>query len=572
MSRFELLQRALGPHPEKVAFAAFDLLYLNGYDLRGLPLTKRKELLRQLLAEQPATSPIRYADHVVGGADEFYRQACLSDLEGVVCKRASSRYVPGRGREWVKIKCRQSQELVIGGFTECAGSRSALGSVLVGTYDGERLAYAGRVGSGFDEATVGSLRARLDALERPDPPFDPPPHITGHVVHWARPEVVIEAAFREWTAEGVLRQPVFLGVREDKAAREVVRETAGGEEPGGLPAPSGSEETLAGPAASGRQSLDAESPSPRTRSAPSAVEVLGVHVTNPEKLLFPDSPEFTKLDFARYYAAIAPLMLPEVTERPLTLLRCPIGDGRECFYQRHPDAGLPARVRRFKHVLKGEPVELLCVDSAEGLVALAQMGAGEVHTWLSHIDTPTRPDRICFDLDPGPDVTWAQICSAALLVREECEALGFSAFLKSTGSKGLHVVLPVEPVWEFDRVRALSKRIVDRLVARHPETLVGKMAKDARSGRVFFDYLRNAEGASAVAPVLDSDEARAVVRGAARLGRVDRRPRHPRVHPRARPGASGRRGRSVEWPCGRECGSEGLARRREDSRGLSSSK
>jgi bifunctional non-homologous end joining protein LigD len=476
VSRFGLLQKALGPHPEKVAFAAFDLLYLNGYDLRELPLVARKELLQTLLADQPATFPLRYADHVLGGAGEFFRHACLADLEGIVCKRANSRYTPGRGREWVKIKCRQSQELVVGGFTEGAGSRAALGSILVGTYDGKRLVYAGRVGSGFDEASVAALRPRLDALEVAETPFEPPPHITGHVVHWSRPEIVIEAAFREWTAEGVLRQPVFLGVREDKAARDVVRERA--EDPADEPVP-------AGPPVS----LDADNGT-----------VLGVHVTNPAKTLFPDSPDFTKLDFASYYAAIAPLMLPEVADRPLTLLRCPTGHGRGCFYQRHPDAGLSKHIHRLKHTLKTEEFEFLYVDSAEGLVALAQMGAGEVHTWLSRIDAPTRPDRLCFDLDPGPDVEWPQIRSAALLVREECERLGLSAYLKSTGSKGLHVVLPVEPVWEFDRVRAFSKRIVDRLVARHPETLVGKMAKVAREGRIFFDYLRNAEGASAVAP------------------------------------------------------------------------
>ena len=513
ISRFGLLQKALGPHPEKVAYSAFDLLYLNGYDLRELPLVQRKELLQTLLAEQPTTSPIRYADHVVGGGSEFYKHACLADLEGVVCKRANSRHAPGRGREWVKIKCRQSQELVVGGFTEGAGSRTALGSVLVGTYDGERLVYAGRVGSGLDEATVTSLRAQLDTLEVADSPFDPPPHITGHVVHFTRPDVVIEAAFREWTAEGVLRQPVFLGVREDKPATEVIREKPdAGAALEGLQPRDGS----AGDA--GEVSGDARRAKPKQSATTVARElvpadlpgiaradvvngaILGVKITNPDKTLFPDSPAFTKLDFAAYYAAIAPLMLPEVADRLLTLLRCPTGHGRGCFYQRHPDAGLSPHIHRLKHAIKHDEFEFPYVDSPEGLVALAQMGAGEVHTWLSHVDTPTRPDRICFDLDPGPDVEWPQIRSAALLVREECEGLGFSAFLKSTGSKGLHVVLPVEPVWEFERVRAFSKAIVDRLVARHPETLVGKMAKDARGGRIFFDYLRNAEGASAVGP------------------------------------------------------------------------
>jgi len=513
ISRFGLLQKALGPHPEEVAYSAFDLLYLNGYDLRELPLVQRKELLQTLLAEQTATSPIRYADHVVGGGSEFYKHACLADLEGVVCKRADSRHTPGRGREWVKIKCRQSQELVVGGFTEGAGSRAALGSVLVGTYEGERLVYAGRVGSGLDEATVTSLRARLDALEVHGSPFDPAPHITGHVVHFTRPDVVIEAAFREWTAEGVLRQPVFLGVREDKPATEVIRErpdsaaaleglqprdeSAGDSGGAGGDARRGKTRKSATPVA--RELVPADPPGVARADAIGGA-ILGVKITNPDKTLFPDSPAFTKLDFASYYAAIAPLMLPEVADRPLTLLRCPTGHGRGCFYQRHPDAGLSSHIHRFKHAIKHDEYEFLYVDSAEGLVALAQMGAGEVHTWLSHTDSPTRPDRICFDLDPGPDVEWPQIRQAAMLVAEECEALGFSAFLKSTGSKGLHVVLPVEPVWEFERVRAFSKAIVDRLVARHPETLVGKMAKDARGGRIFFDYLRNAEGASAVAP------------------------------------------------------------------------
>jgi bifunctional non-homologous end joining protein LigD len=240
---------------------------------------------------------------------------------------------------------------------------------------------------------------------------------------------------------------------------------------------------------------------PQPAPAPDAPPtVLGIRISNPDKPLFPDSPTFSKLDLARYYETVAPQMLAEIGDRPLTLLRCPVGHGRSCFYQRHPDAGLPRDVHHFPHSIKHEELEFLYVDSAEGLISLAQMGVGEVHAWLSHVDEPRRPDRMCFDLDPGPDVPWSQICSAARLVREECRRLGFAVFLKSTGSKGLHVVLPVEPVWEFERIRALSKSIVDRLVARHPNALVGKMAKDARGGRVFFDYLRNAEGASAVAP------------------------------------------------------------------------
>ncbi len=489
VSRFELLQSALGTHPERIAYAAFDLLFLNGHDLREMPLAQRKELLRTLLADEGPTSLLRFADHIDSSARELYAKACSAGLEGVVCKRADSRYTAGRGRDWQKVKCRHTQELVVGGYTEGHGSRGALGSVLVGTYDGDRLVYAGRVGSGFDEAALATVAARLNESARESSPFEPAPRVPGHAVHWVEPRIVIEAAFREWTAEGVLRQPVFLGVREDKPAAEVVRERPVTREDAAAAAPDAPDE----PAAE-------EPPASKRNAYGKPTTVLGVKVTNPEKPLFPDS-AFPKLSLAEYYAAIAPAMLPHVAGRPLTLVRCPVGHGRACFYQRHPDAGLPAQVGRFSHVLTGHDTadELLVVDSAEGLVALAQMGALEIHTWLSHIEHPTRPDCIVFDLDPGPGVDWAQICSAARIVRDDCGDLGFEPHLKSTGSKGLHVVLPVEPVWEFVRVRALAKGIVDRLAGRHPDMFTGKMAKSTRGGRIFLDYLRNAEGASAVA-------------------------------------------------------------------------
>jgi bifunctional non-homologous end joining protein LigD len=494
VSGFGLLQTALGSSPEKLSFVAFDLLHLNGRDLHELPLSTRKELLGTVLHDLPTGSPLRFADHVVDAADELYRQACSAGLEGVVCKRADSPYRAGRGRDWQKVKCRQTQELVVGGFTEGAGSRTGFGSLLVGAYDGDRLVYAGRVGTGFDDATLTELRGRLDGLERKDSPFDTLPHVTGHVLHWTEPTLVVEVAFREWTAEGHLRQPVFLGVREDKSPTEVTREVAEKDAPSDARADAGDTRSPAPQSA-----VDATPPSSAADGkAAKPIAVLGVRVTNPDKRLFPDS-AFTKADFANYYAAIAPLMLAETADRPLTLVRCPVGHGRDCFYQRHPDKGLSEHIHTLDHTLKGETVKLLTIDSAEGLVALAQMGAVEVHTWLSRIDAPTRPDRIVFDLDPGEDVGWPQIRMTALLVAEECHALGFEPYLKSTGSKGLHVVLPIEPVWEFTRVRALAKALADRIAARHPGALTTLMAKSQRGGRVFFDYLRNAEGASAVA-------------------------------------------------------------------------
>ena len=491
ISRFELLQVAIGQEPERIVYAAFDLLYLNGYDLRQLPLLKRKELLRELLGE--SASPLFYADHLVGNAGQFYDQACRADLEGCVCKRADSRYRAGRGRDWLKVKCRLEQEFVVGGFSEGGGSRTGFGALLVGTYDGDRLVYHGRVGTGFSAKTLGALRTRLDALKRKTSPFDPSPHITDVEVQWVSPKLVIEVAFREWTSDGILRQPAFLGVREDKAARDVVRETPGAQRP---PGGSSRREPTGARPSDGLRALP-ETPD-RPASSDDEAHVLDVKITNPSKRLFPES-DFTKLELALYYSAVAPVMLPEVAERPLTLLRCPVGGGEGCFYQRHPDAGLPASIHTLPYVLKGEPTEYLWIDSAEGLVSIAQMGVLEVHVWGSRVDEPRRPDRMIFDLDPGPDVAWEQIVSAARLVRDECVQLGFAPFLKSTGSKGLHVVLPIEPVWEFDRVRALSKAIVDRVSDRHPDELTGNFLKTKRMGRVYFDYLRNAETASAVA-------------------------------------------------------------------------
>ncbi|NTU71208.1 MAG: DNA ligase D [Coriobacteriia bacterium] len=431
VSRFELLQRALGAHPEKIAFAAFDLLVLNGHDLRDMPLAQRKELLRTLLADEGPTSRLRYADHIDSSARELYAHACSAGLEGVVCKRADSRYVAGRGRDWQKVKCRHTQELVVGGYTEGQGSRGALGSLLVGAYEGGELVYAGRVGSGFDDATLAALTERLGGLGREDSPFSAVPRVSGHVVHWVEPTLVIEAAFREWTSEGVLRQPVFLGVREDKPAAEVVREQPSADADDVAPIAAGA---TAGATVPGS---DAAKPAPRSKreSYGKPTELLGVKLTNPDKPLFPDS-DFSKLALAEYYAAAAPTMLPHIAGRPLTLVRCPVGHGRACFYQRHPDAGLSPSIRTVSHTLTGHPNpdELLVVDTAEGLVALAQMGALEIHTWLSHVDGLTRPDRIVFDLDPGPGVTWPQICEAARIVRTQCDALGFAVYVKSTGS------------------------------------------------------------------------------------------------------------------------------------------
>ncbi len=493
ISRFGLLQEALGSQPASIVLVAFDLLHLNGFDLRPISTRDRKELLRTLLAGEKPDGPLRFAEYIEDGVPAFMEVACAQGLEGIVAKRADSPYPAGRTRSWIKVKCRRSQEFAVGGFTEPAGSRKGFGALLVGYYDGESLRYAGRVGSGFSQRVLEELHARLLELERPEAPFDPAPRDGTGQLHWVEPLLVAQVAFAEWTSEGVLRQPSFQGLRDDIDVRSITRES-----------PEAAEESAAFEAG-GPDAAPAPSTTPDSDPAkPAAQEglVAGVRITNPAKQLFPDS-ELTKLDLARYYEAIAPLMLPEVADRPLTLVRCPVGDGQgKCFYQRHPDKGLSAHVGTLDHVLRGhdEADEWLRISDAAGLVALAQMGVAEIHTWLSRTDEPRRPDRIIFDLDPGPDLSWEQIVATAAIVRDECDALGFVPFVKGTGSKGLHIVLPIEPVWEFERVHALAKNIAEQLAARHPAELTPKMSKALRPGRIFIDYVRNSETASAVAP------------------------------------------------------------------------
>lgn len=484
ITRFQLLQQAIKAAPDRITYACFDLLYLDGYDLRGAELTARKDLLARVLGDQPPTGCIRYAEHVDGLAETFYDRACRIGLEGAVLKRRDSRYAGTRSGAWLKVKCRLEQELVVGGFTDPKGARTGFGALLLGYYDADgAFVYAGRVGTGFSEVTLGDLYGKLRRIERKTPAYIDPPKGAG--LHWVTPELVAQVAFQEWTAEGSIRQPSFLGLRTDKKAAEVVREAPANDAPAD---PAGAD-----PPGTDRAAGKAK--------ASVGNVVAGVTVSSPDKRLFPDS-DVTKIDLARYYDAAAPLMVPQVSGRALTLLRCPSGDGAECFWQRHPDKGRSGQLHTAAFTWPGDedPQDWLYVTDAGGLVTTAQMGVAEIHCWLSRIDTIDRPDRIIFDLDPGPGVEMPQIVRAAQMVRERMASLGFTPYLKTTGGKGVHVVVPVEPVFAFEKVRAMTKSIVDGLVADDPDMFVGRMAKAERSGKVFLDYLRNALGASAVAP------------------------------------------------------------------------
>ncbi len=463
-----LMEEAGGGEP---VYLLFDLLHLNGRDLTALPLRERKAALAALLGGGGAPSPLRYSDHVEGEGDLFFEHACRAGLEGIVSKRRDRPFRPGRSREWLKVKCLKRQEFVIGGFTDPRGSRGGFGALLLGVYDGARLIYTGRVGTGFTEASLGEMGERLRAVETDRSPFAVEvPGAGPRRIHWVRPELVAEIAFSDWTADGVLRHPSFQGLREDKPPGEVIRERPALPEPKPLP-----------------------------QSHPAAGDtVAGVRLSNPDKVLYPRQ-GLTKRDIARFYEQVAEWVVPQVADRPLTLLRCP--DGREggCFFQKHASERLPPGIRRVPIQEKGMEAFYLAVGALTGVVGLVQMGVLEIHVWGARADRPDAPDQMVFDLDPDPTLPWEETVGCALRLREWLEALGLIPFVRTTGGKGLHVVVPLRRRHRWDEVRGFSHAVAAQLARENPGRYTTRMAKSGREGRIFIDYLRNARGATAVA-------------------------------------------------------------------------
>jgi bifunctional non-homologous end joining protein LigD len=481
---FQALQKALSAaDPRNLKYLAFDLLYLNGFDLRDVTLTERKRLLRELLLSAPAA--IQYSEHFAVPGAAFLQNVGELGLEGMISKRADLPYRSGRGPAWQKIKCMRRQEMVIGGFTDPEGSRQGFGALLLGVYapDG-RLAYSGKVGTGFSDASLATLSRSLSALAQKTSPFhNPPKGAEARRAHWVRPVLVAEVSFTEWTDDGTLRHPSFLGLRADKRATDVVREH---------------------PAASNADDAS-EQPPPRLRSQARARAVAdknavaGIVVSNPDKKLYPEA-AVTKRDLAVYYAAVGEWMLPHVRGRPLTLLRCPNGWNEECFYQKKAEGGVNEAISRVEIENGDGSISLyMMADSVPAIVALLQMGVLEMHPWGSRAPRLGFPDRIIFDLDPDDAVEWEDLRQAALLVKTLLENIGLAPFLKTTGGKGLHVVVPIEPVVGWDHVKGFTKSVAEFLERTFPDRFTSKLLKISRRGKIFIDYLRNGEGATAVA-------------------------------------------------------------------------
>ena len=492
-----------------LVYYAFDLLYRDGYDLTGANLEDRKAVLADIVARDTA-GVVRYSDHQRGRGPDFYRQACSYELEGTIAKRRDRPYRAGRGTDWLKIKCYRSDEFVVVGFTDPSGQRHGFGALLLGYYQpGGGLRYAGRCGTGYSDAVLDDLQQRLVLIERREATTTLPKGLSTKGVHWVEPRLVAEVRYAEWTSDGILRHPSFQGLREDKNPEEIVYDpeklgaAPSGASPDTNPPPQAGEGRVR---AAKRGRVRTASTSGQKHgasiSAPArdgSITFDGVRLTHPERVLYPDQ-GITKLALAQYYAAIGDWALAELQNRPLSLVRCPEGQGKECFYQKHATTAVPGVVGRVE-IPEGSGTgtgTYTYVKDLAGLVAMVQMGVLEIHPWGSTVAKLETPDRITFDFDPDVGLPWERVAEAAIEMREALLGIGLQSFAKTTGGKGLHVVVPIAPKLDWEAIKEFAKWVAERFVTAYPDRFTSNMAKRARSGRIFIDYLRNGRGATAI--------------------------------------------------------------------------
>jgi len=483
-SNFSDLQSAFQNGKQaNLTYFAFDLLHLNGHNLRGLPLVKRKAILAKILEQSEAGSTLRLCEHIQAKGELVFTNACALGAEGIVSKLATASYTPGRGNVWIKMKCKLQQEFVIGGFTPLANGGQGIGALLLGYYQDGKLRYAGRCGTGFTREVERMLRVRLNALARRTPAFAAISPMAMQNAIWVRPDLVGQVAFASWSKDDQVLRASFKGLRDDKPPTDVVREAQTAGIVSSIEA-SQPEKKTAGREAVGR--------SPKMPTA--------FGITRPTKVL-DDKSGMTKQQLADYYAAVADRMLPHIADRPLSVLRCPNGVGSQCFFQKHVSPGLPNAIRSVSIANKktSGKKDFLTLNTAEGLIGLAQLGVLEIHPWGSKNGSIERPDRVIFDLDPDEGIAWPALAAAALELKSLLKEFEFTSFLKSTGGKGLHVVLPIEPEHEWPVIKQFSRALVLKMEKANPGLYITNMVKAARKNRIYLDYLRNDREATAIA-------------------------------------------------------------------------
>jgi bifunctional non-homologous end joining protein LigD len=467
---FKSLQEHIDSPHGSIRYFIFDLLFFDGKDWRKKTLKERRAKLASLMEENGISNFLVYADYVAGSGPEFFEEAEAAGLEGIVSKRADRPYVSGRGRDWLKIKSKRGEEFVIGGYSRSEVRGKPFSSLLLGEFSDGRLVYAGKVGTGFDAADFTTLSRRFKPLERATSAFVEVPAAERKGAVWLEPKLVCEASFAERTRDGRLRHPSYKGLREDKPARDV----------------------------RGEGSADEEASMARTSASKKDEPSFdGVTLTNPDRVLFPDI-AFTKLDLAHYYETVAPLMLPYVARRPISLVRCPEGYTKECFFQRHAMKGMSDTIKEVAIAGGETKKKYLYIDGEAGLFGMVQIGVLEIHDWGVSLDHIDKPDRIVFDLDPDEDLDLSTLKAGAIEVRGFLADLGFTSFLKSTGGKGLHIVAPIAPKLGWGEVKPFTKAVADALVAARPDRYTANPLKKTREGKIFVDYLRNGRGGSAI--------------------------------------------------------------------------
>lgn len=473
-SDFTGLQKVIdGTAKQPLRYVVFDMPGVAGVDISRAPLLGRKTLLKDLLGDTPGT--LAYSDHVLDHGPAVFEASGKAGFEGIISKRVDAPYVNARSPSWVKVKHENTDEFLVVGYTDPKGSRSGFGSLLMATPDKGGLRYVGRVGTGFDDARLAAMHRQLKALDTDKAAIELPPHVPfkANSVHWVKPTLVAEVAFRGWAKEGLLRQASFKRLREDKTAKDL------GAAASAVPA---------------KAAKATKSPAKANVSAPAAD---GVNISHPERVVFAKA-RLTKGDVADYYRQMARWILPEVARRPLSLLRCPDGVDKQCFFQKHHGTGLGDAVEAIPLEQKSGREDYLYIEDAEGLLQLVQMNTLELHPWGASVDDPEHPDRLVFDLDPGEGVTWAAIKAAARDVRDRLQEIGLESFVRLSGGKGLHVVVPLKPKADWAQAKDFCESFAQAMAEHAPDRYVATMSKAKRNGVIFIDWLRNARGATSV--------------------------------------------------------------------------
>ncbi|WP_252273341.1 DNA ligase D [Pseudomonas subflava] len=476
---FQLLQNAFEiGRSHDILYYLFDAPFIDGEDLRQTPLEERRARLKQALGSTRGT-PLRFSAAFAAQHQDIVESACAMSLEGVIGKRAGSLYVSRRSQDWIKLKCRLRQEFVVIGHTAPKGSRSGFGALLLAINDDQGLRYAGRVGSGFGEAMLKDLHQKLRQLARDDSPLAAPlrgPDARG--VSWVEPQLVAEVEFAEWTNEGIVRQAAFVSLRSDKSASEIVRER-----------PRQPEQATKKPAKPAAKA---------SKGKPGRQDIAGVSISNPQRVIDPESGS-TKLELAQFYAGVADWLLPYLDNRPVSLVRAPDGVGGEQFFQKHAERLAIPNIKHLDKSLDPGHARLMEIDSLPALIGAVQMGTIELHTWGATSDRIDTPDHFVLDLDPDPALPWRSMQEATRLTLTVLDELGLQAFLKTSGGKGIHIIVPLARRAGWDEVKGFAKAVAQFMTRQLPERFTATSGPKNRVGKIFIDYLRNGRGASTVA-------------------------------------------------------------------------